>query len=275
MNRRATYACTLGPIVSGCLETGDTGSLFGYLAEQSNLPGPRGNLEMAAALADVAADRLPGDAEALWQLAEEMTAIDATQAPTGDPLEMVPFAGTLVLGALGAGSPAHLDNALHALRSISRDPRWRLHEAVAMALQHLLSTPARPRTLAALETWLVASDPLPARAVAAGVAEPWLLDDAALGEQAVALHRRILGLVASEPDRRSDAFRSLRQGLAYTLSVVVAATPECGFSLLEELAHSTDRDVRWILSRNLTHDRLSVRYAAEVARIVALQDVHQ
>jgi len=273
MNKRAAWAVALRLLLDEALLSGETATLFRFLAEQSDLPGPRGNLEMAAALADLAAERAGGEGERLWRLADAMTHLDAEAVPTGDPQEMIPFAGVLVVGALGLACPAYLDSALERLRACSRDPRWRIQEAAAMALQRLLSSPAREHTAEVLETWLSPGDPLPARAVAAAYADPWLLETEYLATRAVAAHGRILALVETEPDRGSDGFRALRQGLAYTLSVAVAAAPEQGFRLLERLARSRDRDVRWIVSRNLTKDRLTMRFPGQVARIVALQDV--
>jgi hypothetical protein len=55
----------------------------------------------------------------------------------------------------------------------------------------------------------------------------------------------ILGVV----DRRSDAFKTMRQGLAYCWSVAVATLSAAGQSLLEKRLTSDDRDVRWIMSK--------------------------
>ncbi|MEW6724078.1 MAG: hypothetical protein AB1331_04025 [Bacillota bacterium] len=46
-------------------------------------------------------------------------------------------------------------------------------------------------------------------------------------------------------DRRSEGFRSLRQGLGYTLSVVLAAMPDRAGSVLRGLAEEIDPDLRY------------------------------
>ena len=84
------------------------------------------------------------------------------------------------------------------------------------------------------------------------------------------LHEAILAGLPALADRRSDAFRALRQGLGYSLSVVVAATPEAGFALMRCLAASNDRDVRWIVVENLKKGRIAKPYPAEVAAVRAV-----
>ena len=108
------------------------------------------------------------------------------------------------------------------------------------------------------------------RAVAAGVAEPPLLIDqrAALG--ALDLHKRIIDRVLASGDRTSESFRTLRKGLGYSFSVVVGACPEDGFVYLEELAATSDMDVRWIVRENLKKKRLAGRFPREVERVLAL-----
>ena len=257
------------PLLAHYLASSEREGLYEYLLANSNLPGRRANLELAAAFGDVAARITESNLEAIWRLSHAMTEIDAEAAPTGAPLEFVPFCGTVALGAMAAARPERLDAALERLRQVSRDERWRLHEAVAMSLQRLLVARAE-ETLDGMSTCILPGDPLPARAVAAGLADPWILENPAIAERALAFHRRILANLQGEEERYTEGYRTLRQGLAYTLSVVVAADPEHGFPYLEELATASDRDVHWILGRNLSKDRLTVHYAGRVAKVVAL-----
>ncbi|NLD73083.1 MAG: hypothetical protein GX649_10255 [Chloroflexi bacterium] len=269
MNKRTRHAHDLVPLLVRYLLTSEPNGLYDYIRDNSNLPGRRANLELAAAFGDVAGRITESNPEAIWRLTQGMTEIDAAQAPTDAPLEFVPFCGTVALGAVAAACPDRLPDAMDRLRQVSRDARWRLHEAVAMGLQRLLTSRAE-ETLDGMAAWILPGDPLPARAVAAGLADPWILEDPAIAERALALHRRILNNLQGEDQRHTDGYRTLRQGLAHTLSVVVAADPEHGFPYLEELAKAHDRDVRWILGRNLSKDRLTLHYAGRVARVVAL-----
>ena len=57
-------------------------------------------------------------------------------------------------------------------------------------------------------------------------------------------------------DRRSDDFKTLRQGLAYCWSVAVAALPAEGKPAMEKWLQSSDRDVIWLMKENLKKNRL-------------------
>ena len=57
-------------------------------------------------------------------------------------------------------------------------------------------------------------------------------------------------------DRRDEDFRTLRKGLAYSWSVVIAAYPEAGKPVFEELLNLDDPDILWIMNENLTKNRL-------------------
>ena len=76
----------------------------------------------------------------------------------------------------------------------------------------------------------------------------------------------ITASISQLTDRRSDAFKTLRQGLGYCWSVATAALPEIGKPLMERWLDSPDPDIRWIMRENLKKNRL-VRMDAEwVAR---------
>ena len=93
-----------------------------FLLEHSGLPGPRGNLELAAAVAEEA------DTASLRRWA----ALGAAEAPFGSAKEFLPVCGVVGLGRLlAAGDRAVLAD----LRLLAADPRWRIREAVAIALQ--------------------------------------------------------------------------------------------------------------------------------------------
>jgi hypothetical protein len=68
-------------------------------------------------------------------------------------------------------------------------------------------------------------------------------------------------------DRRAEPFRVLRKGLGYTLSVVVRALPEEGFTLMARLVDSGDPDALWIVRQNLKKKRLMRHFPQEVEAI--------
>ena len=131
-----------------------------FLLEHSGLPGPRANLELVSAVADEA------DEDALRRWA----ALDPNQAPTGSAEEFLPVCGVVGLGRLVAEGDRSL---LEELRRLAEDPRWRIREAVAIALQRVGDA-----DFAALheemERW-AAGSPLERRAAVAALCEPRLL----------------------------------------------------------------------------------------------------
>ena len=274
MSTKDEYKRDLGPLFAAVLELGELEGLSTYLLAHSNLPGPRGNLELAAAFAELAAEQVLEAREPVWRSCVQLTGLSAEAAPVNDPREFLAFVGTQVIGAIGSVSSDHFHEALSRLHAAASDSRWRIREAVAMGLQHLLAR-ERDRTLAELAVWVQPGAWLAMRAVAAGVAEPPLLRDTQTARAALTLHVTILDQLqtAGAQERTSAAFKTLKQGLGYSLSVVVAALPPEGFAYLHQLAGSSDRDVQWILKENLKKARLTRNFPEEVAMIKACVEI--
>lgn len=95
-----------------------------YLCQHSGLPGPRGNIELARAFS------LEG-CESDFQ---RLLAYNAAIAPTNTAGEFLAFCGVLGMGVLLAGGRKDL---LETIRCAANDPRWRVREAAAMALQNV------------------------------------------------------------------------------------------------------------------------------------------
>ncbi len=220
-----------------------------YLLSESGLPGPRGNIELAQAAADV------GDEARFLRL----LTFDAGRAPTNTPHEFLAFCGAVGLGRLIAEGRRDL---LPLLRRHANDPRWRMREAVAMALQRW-GAADMPGLLAEMAAWARGSY-LEQRAAAAALCEPALLREPTAGARVLALLDAITAGVELAPERRSEDFQALRKGLAYCWSVAVAAQPEVGLPLMERWCASPDHDVRWIMRQNLGKQRL-IRVAPDWA----------
>jgi hypothetical protein len=272
VGKREAYRIEVARHLQTALSSGDSLLLVDYLCSHSNLPGPRGNLELAWAFADEVGEVASARPDELWRLCNALTTVTAAEAPVNDPREFSPFCGTVALGALGSVVPGFWNEAIGRLRELAGDSRWRLREAVCMGLQRLLATEFQ-QTVAVLGQWVATGDPYKLRAAAAAMAEPVLLRDPTSGEAGLRLHRGILAEVEQMVERRSEAFRVLRQGLGYTVSVVVQASPEEGWLFLEQLAASGDRDVRWIVRQNLTKNRLASRFPEQVLALQRQLDV--
>lgn len=219
-----------------------------YLTAESGLPGPRGNIELAQAFADVA------DPALIRMCAQSQDEYLATCGAVG------------FWRLLADGEP----HAAKTLSALAADSRWRVREGVAMALQRLGD--ANMRSL-----WAVAGDwvdgpPLVQRAIAAGICEPRLLgtaDDAVRALDALdQITASVMGM--DQQLRRSEEFRVLRLGLGYCWSVAIAAAPADGFGRLERWAASEDKDVRWIVRQNLRKARLARADQAAAGRVAAV-----
>ena len=231
MSKRETYRALLR----------DMPEWDAYLLQESGLPGPRGNLELAQAVADV------GDRPRF----ERYLAHGPDTAPVNSPYEFLAFCGAVGLGRLLAAGD---DTVLAVLRRCAADPRWRLREGVAMALQRL-GDADMPTLLAAMRVW-ARGTPLEQRAAAAALCEPRLLDVPAHARATLQILDDITASIPRVTDRRSDGFRALRQGLGYCWSVAVAALPAEGKALMEKWLASPDPDLRWIMRENLKKARL-------------------
>jgi hypothetical protein len=230
-----------------------------YLLAHSGLPGPRGNLELARA----AADGCSTPELRRW------ARLGPDEAPTGTAEEFLAFCGVLGLGR------ALVENdrrALHQLRRHASDPRWRLREAVAMALQQWGEVDFEA-LVAAMDEWARGS-PLEQRAAVAALCEPALLTTPERVREVLSvLTEATAGIVqATAEERRSDEFKALRKGLGYCWSVAVAAAPEVGqpafAELVERAVAREDRDLTWVVRENLRKRRLDRLDPGWVARLL-------
>jgi hypothetical protein len=224
-----------------------------YLLEHSGLPGPRGNLELAQAAADV------GSRDQF----EAFLAYIAEIAPTNDPHEFLAFCGVVGLGRLVAEGDR---SRLPEIRRHASDPRWRLREGVAMALQRW----GRADMAALLEEMKIWSRGifLEQRAAAAALCEPDLLGEADDVRRVLDVLDAITASMAEAQDRKSEGFKALRKGMAYCWSVAAAALPAEGKTAMQRWFGSDDPDVRWVMKENLKKKRLERMDAEWVAEAV-------
>jgi hypothetical protein len=212
-----------------------------FLLGESRLPGPRANIELAQAAAE--------EGEAEWF--EHLLSYDASNAPTNSPYEFLAFCGVLGQGKLLENG--HLE-ALETLRVCASDARWRIREAVAMALQRLGRSDMES-LIAEMTLWSEGSL-LERRAAGAGLCEPGLLNEIEIGQRVLQILDSITSSILDESNRRSVDFKTLSKALGYCWSVVVAAQPEIGKPFMEKWMVIEDPDVRRIMKNNLKKKRL-------------------
>ena len=213
-----------------------------YLLRESGLPGPRGNIELAQAVAE------EGD----LPLFRRYLAYGQDIAPTNSPYEFLAFCGVLGLGRLIAEGDKEL---LADVRRSACDPRWRMREAVAMALQWFGDRDMK-RLIAEMRKWSAGSL-LEKRAAAAALCEPRLLASPQHAREVLHILDRITTSLLIEKNRKSDEFTILRKGLGYCWSVAIAALPEEGIRFLEKWLAEQDKDIQWIMRENLKKKRLT------------------
>ncbi len=212
-----------------------------FLVEESGLPGPRGNIELAQVVADVGT-RKRFDRFLTWT---------PERAPIGSREEYLAFCGTVGLGRLAAEGDTKV---LPRLRKLASDPRWRVREGVAMALQRLGAADMRA-LLVEMRRWAKGNE-FEQRAAAAALCEPVLLKREQDARSVLVILDAITRDLSRSTDRRSEGFRVLRQGLAYCWSVAVAAAPDDGRSRMERWMRRDDPDVRWVMKQNLAKKRI-------------------
>jgi len=212
-----------------------------FLLKESRLPGPRTNLELVNVVADEGAEA---------QFKHFLT-FDAKRSPANTPGEFLAVCGAVGLGRLLAEGDL---SVLETLRKCASDPRWRVREGVAMALQRLGDTDMR-RLLSEMQRWSQGNF-LEMRAAAAALCEPRLLKQKECAKLTLGLLDRITASISSANDRHTDEFMALKKSMGYCWSVAVAADSAAGMPLMEHWFSTTDKDIRWIMRENLKKKRL-------------------
>jgi len=176
---------------------------------------------------------------------------DNAQISVNSPELFPVLCGLVGLGRLLAEGQTE---ALPTLRRYAADPRWRLREGVAMALQRW-GDQDMAALLAAMERWSRRSR-LEQRAAAAGLCEPRLLACPEEARRVLDILDRITTSVVTAPDHKTEEFKILRQALGYCWSVAVVALPAAGRPTMERWLDTPDADVAWIMRENLKKNRL-------------------
>jgi hypothetical protein len=241
------------------------------LEENSGLPGPRANLELACSFAAAVA-RMHLE-EWQWDFLLEAARTSPTKAPVNTPEVYVPLCALLALGALyGTGLPRPRRRAaLSAIKAAASDSRWRLREAAAMALQ-LIGEQDLEALRSIVIDWLPGASALEMRAVAAGLAHPPILSNEEFAGFCLETARGILSSISrmDAKSRKQESFKVLRQGMGYALSVFVSKRPGEGFTLMRKSAAVRDADIAWIVRENLKKKRLTEHFAKDVEQVALI-----
>ena len=169
-----------------------------YLLQESGLPGPRANLELAAAVAE------EGD----LKFFQECLSYDQPGLATNVPTDYLVFCGVVGTGKLLAkGDPS----GLPILRQYASDARWRLREGVALGLQYL-GAQDMPALIAEMAEWSQGNF-YEQRAAAAALCEPKLLKREDEVVRVLEILDAITAAIPHVNERKRDDFIALRKGL--------------------------------------------------------------
>ena len=212
-----------------------------YLLSESGLPGPRGNLELAQAFAEIGDEKL----------IQKYLPINPGEAPANSAMVFLTVCGVVGLGTLiNKGKKEYLPR----LRSFASDSRWRVREAVAMALQRV-GDADMTFLLQEMNDWS-RGNLLEKRAAVAALCEPRLLNSEKVAETVLEILDGVTTSIVGFSDTKSEAYEVLKKGLAYCWSVAIIACPERGKKLMEKWIRSEDKNVIWIMKENLKKNRL-------------------
>ena len=209
-----------------------------FLKKESGLPGPRGNLELAYAVAE------EGSRDQFENL------LSFHQADENTPEVFLVFCGVIGLGRLVANEPKLFEQ----LREYAADPRWRIREAVATGLQ-FVGDQNMDLLLKEMKKWSKGNW-YEQRAAAAALAEPRLLKQSKYAKKVLHILDKITTSMEKADDPKDESFKVLRQAMGYCWSVAVAALPETGKPLMEKWLNSPSKDVVWVIKENLKKNRL-------------------
>jgi hypothetical protein len=243
-----------------------------YLRDQSHLPGTRANLELVHQLSYLLAALAKEQSEQVRTLLDYLISDDRHKVMSNTPEEFVMLCGIVALGACTASRSTWRSEVFELLGQYACSMCWRVREGTAIAFQRLLA--ASPKeTISFLSILAKQGNYFQQRAAIAALAEPPLLYVAELLQAALTLQQVILERLRAAPaiERKREDFRTLRQALGYTLSVITAAAPEEGFALMRTCATWNDSDINWILRENLKKKRLAKypSYMFEVKELLA------
>ncbi|MBV9690744.1 MAG: hypothetical protein JO202_13675 [Ktedonobacteraceae bacterium] len=242
-----------------------------YLRDNSRLPGPRANLELANDVSALLAASVSKYPVKVRSLLNYFTNGDRKMVVANTPDEFLMLCGIMAFAACAAVEPAWRKEVFDLLDHYACSSHWRIRGAAVMAFQRLLIADAG-EMIAHLIRLASRGSYLQQRAAIAAIAEPPLLYECDILKAALQIQQIVLERLrdAPEADRKSEDFRVLRRTLGYTLSVVTAAQPEQGFALMRECACWNNEDITWVLRENLRKKRLArfVEHTEVVARLL-------
>jgi hypothetical protein len=231
MGKRDDLIKELKPIIN------DKEKLEKFIIKNSNLPGPRGNLELAFAFAEIYDD---------FGTLQGWLKITEYQADVNNPKSFLAFCSAVCLGKIYTKRKDK--KIITILKKLANDGRWRMREAVAFGFQNIGENNF-DELKEIFSDWITKSNNLEKRAILVSLAHPPVLN-----EDSANFCFEITDIVLKQMDRDNN-FDVLRKGLEFTISVFAAANPKLGFSFIKKWI-GKDKIIDKIMKENLKKNRL-------------------
>jgi hypothetical protein len=229
----------------------DLKKLEKFVVENSCLPGPRANLELAFALSEVYEN---------FGVLENWARIGVNQASVDDPRSFLPFCSAVCLGRLYGKTKD--EKIVRVLKKLASDDRWRIREAAAFGFQKI-GEDNFPGLKKIFSEWIGTANNREKRAMIVALAHPRILD------RNTSLYCfKILEKVLENMERDDD-FEILKKGLEFAVSVYTAANPEEGFSFMEKWI-GKDEAIDLIIQSNLKKDRLLRKHPKKTEELLRM-----
>ncbi len=218
------------------------------LLGNSNLPGPRGNLEL---LYQFMYFGTPEQVTSCLNLDNQEDSIQNSPEEFG---VMCGVARTCVV------EKERLQELVIELKSYANHSSWRVREAVCIGLQEVAKDVGTAPVLDAIKRWSSGSD-FEKRAFVATLCEPALLKDGSTNTKILDALVEMTHGFEGITTKLDEGQTSLRKALGYCWSVAIVHETEYGKLVFEQIVKdtldkSTNKHVLWIIKENLKKNRL-------------------
>ena len=233
------------------------GPLTDFLIANSGLPGPRGNLTLAA--------------EASRLIARDWIAkrgflkcLIVGWSTSGD--EYLMFVAHSAIGHILSSNSGEEDWAVPILYEANFSKLWRAREGVTFALEALLENRA-DLALRLIEEWCKSQDPIVVRNSIVALAHPTQLRRNRVQLDALERYNGIGMEMVAKPKNAGDDVKMLAKSLGFTLSVAAEADEDY-LAQFEKWIDGNVKVWRTIIRENLTKARIAKKYPESVEALL-------
>jgi protein required for attachment to host cells len=213
--------------------------LKSFLIKNSNLPGPRVNIELGFLLSEMYKDEN--------ELAKWLN-IDESQAGTNDPMSYLPFCALICYGRIYTEKKD--SKIINKIKKAANDPRWRVREACAFAFQ-IIGEHNFDVLKKIFSEWLLEANNLEKRCILVSLAHPKMLNTTRAN-----YCLQVCDIILQHLDKSSPNFPVLNKALEFTISVFVSKDVDTGSVFLEKWIKEKNKLINGIMKKNLSKNRI-------------------